>query len=173
MEAAALDKFRKICGLLGSDQDGERATAARMATDLLKVNGLSWKAVSFGAPPERTAETIVSLTAQLRITQQLLGDERARSTRLAEQLNQMKKTIEQLVAEKVQELNREPNRKKSRPKTLKGDDELRESTITALREIDHMAERSREFLESVIRQPKWTDKQREAVIKTLKWVYRS
>ncbi len=39
---AAADRLAKFCGLLGSDADGERATAARMATRLLRDHGLTW-----------------------------------------------------------------------------------------------------------------------------------
>lgn len=34
--------FAKICGLLGSSFDGERAAAAFKATEFLKARGLSW-----------------------------------------------------------------------------------------------------------------------------------
>ena len=34
--------FAKICGLLGSSFDGERAAAAHKATEFLKARGLSW-----------------------------------------------------------------------------------------------------------------------------------
>ena len=34
--------FAKICGLLGSSFDGERAAAACKATEFLKARGLSW-----------------------------------------------------------------------------------------------------------------------------------
>jgi hypothetical protein len=35
-------RFTNICGRLGSDQDGERATAAAMATRELRAAGLTW-----------------------------------------------------------------------------------------------------------------------------------
>jgi hypothetical protein len=35
-------KLIKVLGLLGSDQAGERDTAARMATQMLKDLGLTW-----------------------------------------------------------------------------------------------------------------------------------
>ena len=34
--------FAKICGLLGSSFDGERAAAAHKATEFLKARGLTW-----------------------------------------------------------------------------------------------------------------------------------
>lgn len=47
-------KFRKICGLLGSDQPGERSAAALKATTMLKSAGMTWAAVGIsGAAPEQ------------------------------------------------------------------------------------------------------------------------
>jgi hypothetical protein len=42
LSAPALDRFVKLCGLLTSEHDGERATAARMASDLLRRHKLTW-----------------------------------------------------------------------------------------------------------------------------------
>ncbi len=36
------DRLAKLCGLLGSDHEGERANAAALASRLLKDCGLSW-----------------------------------------------------------------------------------------------------------------------------------
>ena len=38
----ARTRLAKVCGLLASDQDGERAAAALLATRLLRSHGLSW-----------------------------------------------------------------------------------------------------------------------------------
>lgn len=38
----AASRLSKICGLLGSDQDGERSAAAYQATRLLQSHGLTW-----------------------------------------------------------------------------------------------------------------------------------
>jgi hypothetical protein len=38
----AADRLAKLCGLLGSDYEGERATAAAAATRLLRHHGLTW-----------------------------------------------------------------------------------------------------------------------------------
>ena len=48
-DAAA--KLSKICGLLGSDQDGERSAAAHQATRLLRSHGLTWADVISPARP--------------------------------------------------------------------------------------------------------------------------
>jgi hypothetical protein len=42
MTPADLKRFHKLCGLLGSEHDGERAAAALKATSWLKEHGLSW-----------------------------------------------------------------------------------------------------------------------------------
>lgn len=36
------DKLAKICGMLASPNDQERATAAKLATEMLKKHGLTW-----------------------------------------------------------------------------------------------------------------------------------
>jgi hypothetical protein len=52
LPAPALDRLTKLCGLLGSDHDGERATAARMASDLLRQHKLTWAEVLMPAPAQ-------------------------------------------------------------------------------------------------------------------------
>lgn len=39
------DKLAKVCGMFGSNQDGERAAAALMADRLIREYGLSWSDV--------------------------------------------------------------------------------------------------------------------------------
>lgn len=53
--------FVKVCGRLGSDADGERAAAARKASQMLSNAGLTWADVLSGEPlgarearPEKT-----------------------------------------------------------------------------------------------------------------------
>jgi hypothetical protein len=43
--AEVIDKLRKLLGMLGSDYDGERAVAGRMASDLLRQHKLTWSDV--------------------------------------------------------------------------------------------------------------------------------
>jgi hypothetical protein len=45
LPAPANDRLTKLCGLLTSEHDGERATAARMASDLLRAHRLTWAEV--------------------------------------------------------------------------------------------------------------------------------
>ena len=51
MDATSLARFRKLCGMLGSEHDGERAAAALKATELLKQSGTSWGEVGIGKVP--------------------------------------------------------------------------------------------------------------------------
>jgi hypothetical protein len=39
------DRLAKLCGMFGSDHDGERAAAAQMADRLVKQHGLRWSDV--------------------------------------------------------------------------------------------------------------------------------
>jgi hypothetical protein len=54
MKPTDLDRLIKLCGMLGSEHDGERANAGRAATDLLKRLDLTWSEV-LGKPPTVTA----------------------------------------------------------------------------------------------------------------------
>jgi hypothetical protein len=45
LPAVERGKLVKICGMLGSDHDGERASAAKLADDMLRALGLTWDAV--------------------------------------------------------------------------------------------------------------------------------
>lgn len=45
LDSGAANKLAKICGLFGSDSDGERASAAALADKVLKASGLSWAEV--------------------------------------------------------------------------------------------------------------------------------
>ena len=49
MDNTFLIRFRKICGMLGSDSDGERSNAARLATEMLKTNNLTWNDIEFAS----------------------------------------------------------------------------------------------------------------------------
>ena len=44
-----IDKLAKICGMLGSDHPGERASAALLATQILDYLELSWSDIVFAA----------------------------------------------------------------------------------------------------------------------------
>lgn len=42
LDPTAADKLAKICGLFGSDHEGERASAALVADRIVKASGLAW-----------------------------------------------------------------------------------------------------------------------------------
>jgi len=44
-----LDRFRKLCGMLGSEHEGERHAAALKATQMLRDAGYTWQDVWVGA----------------------------------------------------------------------------------------------------------------------------
>ena len=46
LHPADIERFGKFLGLLGSDHDGERAAAARKATDFLQARKLGWPDVT-------------------------------------------------------------------------------------------------------------------------------
>jgi enoyl-CoA hydratase/carnithine racemase len=50
LEPAERDKLAKLLGLLGSDFDGERAVAARLASEFLQRHGLTWSELLTGTP---------------------------------------------------------------------------------------------------------------------------
>jgi hypothetical protein len=51
LDDAATDRLVKILGLLGSDQAGERASAAAKADALVRSAGLTWRDVVMPSPP--------------------------------------------------------------------------------------------------------------------------
>ena len=50
LDPHAADKLAKLCGMFGSDHDGERATAAAKADQLIRSRGLRWSDVISPAP---------------------------------------------------------------------------------------------------------------------------
>ena len=55
---ATATRLAKVCGLLGSDHDGERASAAYQATKILRAAGMTWADIVAparpAAPPPRS-----------------------------------------------------------------------------------------------------------------------
>lgn len=50
LDPAVTAKLAKVCGLLSSDHDGERAAAAAAGTRLLRAHGLTWSDVFTPTP---------------------------------------------------------------------------------------------------------------------------
>ena len=57
MTPSYLERFRRLCGLLGSEHVGERAAAALKCCEFLGQHGLSWSDVLLPLPAE-PAETV-------------------------------------------------------------------------------------------------------------------
>jgi len=53
LPSAVRERLIKLCGLLTSEHDGERATAARMASDVLRQNRLTWRELLMAEGPCR------------------------------------------------------------------------------------------------------------------------
>lgn len=177
MNGTALSKFKKIVGMLGSDHDGERANAARMASAILKQNGLDWSAVAVGKGESSSVNghSAADWAMMARSFQRLLDDERARTNRLTSDLAAATRRIKALESHLSVGKPKEPPPKKPPPRAPQPRQSSSETTDDDLRdEIDELLAstadlRSREFLESVQSQPRWSAKQREAVIKVLRW----
>jgi hypothetical protein len=53
------DRLQKLCGLFGSQHDGERAAAAALADKLVRAAGLTWgDVIRRPAPPHAPPETV-------------------------------------------------------------------------------------------------------------------
>ena len=50
LHPATRQRLVRLCGMLGSEHDGERANAARLADRLIRETGLTWEGV-IAAPP--------------------------------------------------------------------------------------------------------------------------
>ena len=57
LDPHAADKLAKLCGKFGSDHDGERATAAAKADQLIRSHGLRWSDV-IALPPSGNSNKI-------------------------------------------------------------------------------------------------------------------
>lgn len=97
MDGATLDKFRKVLGLLSSDHDGERATAAFKATEMLKASRLHWGDVQIGAPQASGGEMeLIRLAMENQRLRDLLADAHNASRRLDDKLRNLKREMTKL-----------------------------------------------------------------------------
>ena len=85
-------RFRKVCGLLASSHDGERAAAALKATAMLRAAGMSWAQVGVGAATASAHDA--GMMAAIYKTS--LDLERARTTRQQEEINRLKREVARL-----------------------------------------------------------------------------
>lgn len=151
----ALAHLRKLCGLLGSEHDGERATAARKATEFLRTQGLTWQDIRLGSKGGGDGGFLKEMTAALTYANKVLSE------RLEKLHRENEKLRGELIHRRQTEMVRDPD------KELRA--EVREA-LTLDKRTPFMSAGGREFLSSVVRYRQWTDKQREAVLRTLAWV---
>jgi hypothetical protein len=78
LDPKVIDQLAKVCGLLGSKQDGERAAAAWQASRILSENGLTWRelvqaaagtSIQFDRPPPWRSMADGCLAASWRLTE--------------------------------------------------------------------------------------------------------
>lgn len=90
------DRFRKILGLLGSDQPGEVAAAASKATAMLKAEGLTWASVGPGAsaaPRGPDPTEVLILMSKLGVANQEISRLHIRIGNTEDQLTRAKKDL--------------------------------------------------------------------------------
>lgn len=183
MKSEDLTRLRKICGLLSSDADGERATAAKMATALLRENGKTWSDVSVGNGSAGLESMVASLLVDVSGLNRRISSMRTEERRLNGVIDKMREEMKvlrlalEVGGKKAPEAPRSKVTPKSDPPVPPRDDDdgLRMKIREALDSYDlgalQMSERTWEFLSSVIVKAPWTDRQREAVERTLGWLY--
>jgi hypothetical protein len=96
MDAKTIARFRKVCGLLGSTHDGERAAAGARATAMLKAAGKSWADVGVGSA---NIESMAVAFQQAALWRRLLDDERERTTHMANEMLRLQEEIGRLKRE--------------------------------------------------------------------------
>lgn len=142
---------------------------------------------------------VSAMRGEMQKWKRLCEDERSGNALLREALAEARKTIDQLRASRhpgaapTKEVPPKPNKKKARrqrrmerqqaqeearqpgPETIE-EKALREQVHQTLSSYDagelNLSERTEEFLRSVSRQGRWTDRQREAVERTMQWVWK-
>jgi hypothetical protein len=58
LDDAVVERLARICGMFGSDHDGERASAAAMADKILRQHGVTWPQILI--PHRSTIEELIS-----------------------------------------------------------------------------------------------------------------
>lgn len=124
-----LGRLHKLCGMLGSDHDGEVLAAARMATRWLRERGWTWADVAVVDSSTRLREPCASSDTDVRIDLAVI------------------------------------------PSDAMTDQALRLYAKFFLTYREEMRQRTVEFLEGVTACPSWSPKQREALVKTLRWLW--
>ena len=58
LDNAVLERLARICGMFGSNHDGQRASAAAMADKILREHGVTWPQILI--PDRSTIEELIS-----------------------------------------------------------------------------------------------------------------
>lgn len=179
-----LDRFRKVCALMASDHVGERAAAALKATAILKAEGKTWETVSVNDAAGAFGVNHVNIdhAALEKYWESMYRGEREQSERRAKEIQKLKTEVTRLKS--MWPNGEPPKRRPPKPKAtqeaeaeslLDYDKMLREKVAAALelganREL-LLSTKTLAFFRSIMLQATWTDRQREAVEKTLRWIY--
>lgn len=85
-----LERFRKVLGMLGSDQDGERSAAALRASAMLKEAGVSWNDVmvkgAIGPEQASSSDVLMKALMEVQSLKDALAAENIRNRILASRL---------------------------------------------------------------------------------------
>lgn len=162
----ALARFRKICGLLGSAHDGERAAAALKATELLRQHGLGWADVGVLAGGAAFGEEVRRTANRAEAWQRDRDD-------MAEVLRRYSEAMRQGTGDPRRKYKYEPEQHDVEAYPT---DETSEPCLRAM--VEHylglvdageleMASFASQFLRDLETRHRWTNSQREAVRRTL------
>lgn len=179
MDVPSLDKLRKIAGMLGSEHAGERAAAALKATAMLKAAGVSWGQIDLA---RGTSYATLDQGHMANYWQSMYQGERAQSERRAAEIQKLKREVDRLKSMWPQ--GEPPKRRPNKPKVVREaeqdslldyDKMLREKIAAAVEAAASgelmLGRGTLAFFRRVMLDPEWTDADRGAVEKTLRWVY--
>lgn len=91
-------RFRKVCGLLGSDQDGERASASLKATAMLKESGLGWGDVSVKQITDPNPNGLIGAMEEIQLLKSTVAELRIRNRFLSAEVDALRQAMSQSVA---------------------------------------------------------------------------
>lgn len=179
MNGASLDKLRKICGLLGSEHAGERASAALKATSMLREAGMTWGQVDMG----KAASAYVPNHAALAdYWEAMYRGEREQSERRAAQIQKLQREVARLKS--MWPNSEPPKRRPAKPKAVKEaeqdslldyDKMLREKIAAAVEAAAAgelvIGRGTLTLFKRLMLDTDWSDGVRLTVEKALRWVY--
>lgn len=98
-----VDRLRKMLGMLGSDQPGERSAAALKATELLRDAGMSWADVSVKQPTDESPNALLQALEEMQSLKSALAGEMTRNRILSGQIDVMRRANAQAAQAKADE----------------------------------------------------------------------